>query len=135
MFPLLLVILGGAIGSAGRFLLAGAVQHGVDRWPGLARMGVFPLGTLAVNALGCLSIGLLGAYFAGPHRVSAAWRAFLMIGVLGGFTTFSSFAWETLSLANDGQFVRALANVMLSNVVGLTLAWGGYRVGEWAVGV
>jgi CrcB protein len=119
MLKLLLVMLGGAVGSGLRYLIAGWSQH----WSA----DPFPYGTLTVNVVGCLLIGMLGAYFASPALVREEVRLLLMVGVLGGFTTFSTFGIETFQLINDHAWGRAAANVLLSNVLGLGAAWIGYR--------
>ncbi len=113
---------GGACGAVCRYLMAMGVQ----------RLGgaTFPVGTLAVNLLGCLVIGFLGALFAGPVVIREEWRFALFVGFLGSFTTFSTYAWETLGLLNDGERGPALANVLLSNVGGLALVWFGYRLAQ-----
>ena len=116
---ILYVGLGGFIGSALRFLLGGLVQR-------LAPMGGFPIGTLAVNVLGCLAIGLLGGLADQRQVLDVGQRLFLMVGVLGGFTTFSSFALETLGLVQDGAMVKAMLNCVLQLVLGLAAAVAGY---------
>lgn len=98
----------------------------LQSWTGTA----FPWGTLAVNVSGCLLIGALSGIADGRGAVTPAARAFLMIGVLGGFTTFSSFGYETLQLTRDGEVGRALINVALNILVGLAAAWGGYFAGR-----
>lgn len=127
MTKVLLIAAGGAAGSTLRYLAAGWVQ----KLSGAS----FPFGTLAVNVVGCLLIGCLGAAFAGPVLIREEYRVAILVGALGGFTTFSTYAWETLSLANDGQIARALANVLLSNAVGLLAVWIGYRTAQswWGV--
>jgi CrcB protein len=131
------VTLGGALGSAARFVASGYVAH---RLAGpLARMSghwlgeVFPWGTLAVNIAGSAVIGVLAALTAPDGRwlASPATRQFLMLGVLGGFTTFSSFSLQTLELLRDGEWFMACANVLLS--VGLCLAgvWLGFALASW----
>jgi len=117
--PILLAGVGGFIGSAGRYLVGGWVHR-------LAPMSTFPLGTLAVNVTGCFAIGLLGGLFDARQAFSADMRVFLLIGILGGFTTFSSFAYETLALARDAEFGRALINVTAQVVLGLGAAWLGH---------
>jgi len=87
-----LVGFGGFIGSVARYLMAGAVHRVADR-------ALFPSGTLAVNVLGCLAIGFLGGLAESRGVLSASARLFLLIGVLGGFTTFSSFGFETMARA------------------------------------
>ncbi len=115
----LVVMAGGAIGSAARM--------GLSLWCA-ARFGEsFPVGTLAVNALGCFVIGAFAAA-TGPDGVimtSPLTRQFVMIGVLGGFTTFSSFSLQTINLATDGEWLYAALNVVLSVVVCLAFVWLG----------
>lgn len=122
MTKLLFIAIGGAIGAVLRYSVAG--------WAQRATTGAFPLGTLAVNLSGCLAIGFLGALFAGPWLVREEYRFGILVGLLGGFTTFSTFGWETFSLSNDGQFGLAAANLLLSNALGLFAVWLGYRVAE-----
>lgn len=120
MTKILFIGLGGALGAVMRYLVSGWGQGFVS--------GGFPVGTLLVNTLGCMALGFLGGVFAGPALVSDAHRLALTIGLLGGFTTFSTYAWETVSLLDDGQNWQAFANVMLSNALGLVALWIGYRV-------
>lgn len=117
-YALLLVGLGGALGAALRYLVGGAVQR-------LDPTGSFPFGTLAVNVLGCLAIGLTAGLVEMRHGLGPAVRLFLLVGLLGGFTTFSSFAWETLELARGAALPAAFANVALQVVLGLGAAWTG----------
>ncbi len=93
MKTLLWIGCGGAAGALFRYTLAGWCQ----RLSG----GVFPVGTLAVNVLGCLLIGFVGAFLAGPLLVREEHRLGLLVGLLGGFTTFSTFGWETFALLNE----------------------------------
>lgn len=118
MTKLLWIAAGGALGAVLRYLLAGWAQRLVS--------GTFPVGTLAVNVVGCLLIGVLAARLVESSMVPEHIRLALLIGVLGGFTTFSTYAWETVSLIHDGQFVHAAANVLISNLAGLAAAWLGY---------
>ncbi|MBE0618916.1 MAG: fluoride efflux transporter CrcB [Proteobacteria bacterium] len=112
----LYVILGAAIGASGRYALAG--------WVSRAAESPFPWGTLLVNLLGCLVIGL--AWGLGERLLWApAFRAFLFVGVLGSFTTFSSFGLETLHLLRGAEYGRALGYAMGSNLGGLALVWAG----------
>ena len=128
MTNLLFIMLGGALGSGLRYLAHTAFA----RWFG----GGFPFGILFVNVLGCLLIGALGYLFTTPAPDAAAaqvretWRLGLIVGVLGGFTTFSSFGYDTLKLWLDHQHAKAITNVVLSNVLGLAAVWVGYRVAE-----
>jgi fluoride exporter len=127
MVKLLLIAAGGAVGTLLRYLVSGWGQSLVGGW--------FPLGTLIVNVTGCLLIGVLGAYFAGPQLVREEYRMAVMIGALGAFTTFSTFGFETFALARDGELRWALANLLLSNGLGLVGVWLGYRVAEKWFGV
>ena len=108
MLTYLYVALGGAIGSVARFAMAGAISRGLDE--------VFPWGTLLVNISGCFIIGLFATLTAPGGRVQASpeFRQFFMIGICGGFTTFSSFSLQTLNLARDGDITRASLNVVAS---------------------
>ena len=91
----------------------------------------FPWATLSVNVAGSLIIGFLAAPSVADGRfvLSPDARAFLMIGICGGFTTFSAFSLETLNLARDGQWLEATANVVLSVAVCLVAVWLGYVAG------
>ena len=113
------VALGGALGSVARY----ACSVAAARWLGTA----FPFGTLFVNVAGSFTIGLLAALIAADGRplLGADARALLLVGVLGGFTTFSSFSLETLELARGGALGAAGANVALSVVLCLFGAWLG----------
>jgi len=116
------IAVGGGAGTLLRYLVAG--------WGQRAFGATFPAGTLLVNVVGCFAIGLLGACFAGPVLIREEHRLALLVGLLGGFTTFSTFGYETLALAQDRQYARAAANVILSNVAGLAAVWIGYRLGQ-----
>ncbi len=122
MLSYLWVSLGGAIGTAARFWLSGVVAERVG--------ATFPYGTLAVNISGSFIIGLLAAMAdpAGRWFVAPSMREFLMIGVCGGYTTFSSFSLQTLTLAQDGEWLRAAANVIGSCALCLIAVWLGYHV-------
>lgn len=121
LWQVLLVGLGGFVGSSLRFMLSGWVHDAIP-------FAGFPYGTLVVNVTGCLLIGLLGGVSELRGAFDPAQRLFLFIGVLGGFTTFSTFAYETFSLAQDAQAARALANVLLQIILGFCGAWLGYAI-------
>jgi CrcB protein len=127
MLKWFLIAVGGAFGSV--------LRYAVQGWFRELFGARFPWGTFVVNITGCLLIGLLAGLFAGPRLVREEYRIGLMIGVLGGYTTFSSFGLETFSLANDGEFRLALLNMVLSCVVGFAAVWVGYRVAERWFGV
>jgi CrcB protein len=124
-----LVFLGVAAGSA----LGGAARYGLSGLVARSFGETFPWGTLVVNVLGSFLIGLV-ATVTGPDGrllVSPVARQLLMPGVFGGFTTFSSFSLQTLSLAQDGEWSWAAANVVLSIVFCLAGVWLGAAVGAW----
>lgn len=118
MLKVLLVGIGGFLGSIARYLMSGYVQQ----W---SRSISFPYGTLAVNLLGCLIIGFLAQLADARGVFSAESRAFVFVGILGGFTTFSSFGNETMNLLRDGEALLAFANVAVHIVVGLAAVWLG----------
>ncbi len=115
---LLLIGVGGALGSVLRYLLSGLVQSGEGA-------SAFPTGTLAVNLLGCLAIGILTELSESRGFLSADTRALLVVGLLGGFTTFSAFANETVNAARDNAPLIAAGNVLLSIGLGLVAVWFG----------
>lgn len=132
---LLLIGLFGGVGAISRYLLAGLVHGGYAKLANSTLAITFPLGTLFVNALGCLLIGVAAAVFAGPATVREDLRLAIMVGLLGGFTTFSTFGFETMQFINDGQFSRALTNLLLMNITCLAAVWIGYRITERIVGI
>ena len=127
MLKWVLIAAGGAIGSIMRY----AVQGWVQRFAG----STFPLGTLAVNVSACLAIGFLSGLFAGPQLIREEYRIGLTVGVLGGYSTFSTFGLESFSLANGGEFRLTMVNMLLSCGIGFAAVWFGYRVAEKWFGV
>ena len=122
----LLVALGGGLGALARYWLSVAIQ-------GNAPPGAFPMGTLIVNVSGCFAMGVLSALADRPASLSPGMRAFLAVGVLGGFTTYSAFASETVTAARAGATQVAVWNILGS--VGLCLAavWlGRMAAAPWA---
>lgn len=117
MKTLFLVGAGGFIGSILRYLIAMLMLQ--------VRAG-FPLGTLLVNIIGSLFIGLLMGIFEKYTGIDAL-KNFLIIGVLGGFTTFSSFTWEALHLLQKGAYIQFLAYVLISVILGLIVCFLGYQ--------
>lgn len=114
---LLLVGAGGFLGSVARYLLSGYVQTRTS--------DAFPFGTLAVNVLGCFVIGALSEMADARAFLSADARAFAVVGILGGFTTFSAFGNETLNLARDRDWALAGANIMGNVVLAIGAVWLG----------
>ena len=110
---------GGFIGSALRFAVSGWVQR-------LAAASVMPYGTLVVNVLGCLALGLLGGIAEHRQMLEPAQRLFLMVGILGGFTTFSTFAFESVALMQDAELAKAALNTLAQIVLGFGAAFAGY---------
>lgn len=124
------IAMGGALGSVLRFILQGRIQE--------AYPGAFPLGTLSVNLIGSAAIGLLAGIFA-AFPVPSGVKLFLMVGLLGGFTTFSSFSLENLNLIRAGHGMLALAYIIGSNAMGIAAAFGGFflarTLGRFAGGI
>ncbi len=110
---------GGFVGTVGRYLATGWAQQA-------SPFSTFPVGTMTVNLLGCFLIGLIGAGIEQRQLFGHDARLFLLIGVLGGFTTFSSFAFETLSMAREAAFLRAVINIAAQVILGLASAWLGF---------
>ncbi len=104
--------IGGGLGAIGRHALGGWILH-------RSGAGHFPLGTLIVNIAGCLAIGLVGGLAERHHAFTPAMRIFLIPGLLGGFTTFSAFGFETLYLLRRGDWWMAAVYVMVSVSVGI----------------
>src|SRR5712671_5609753 len=117
---LILIAVLGAVGTLARYGLQGLVQ---------VRMGgTFPYGTLLVNLSGCFLLGLIGQLKLNRLVVSPDWRIAIAVGFFGGYTTFSSFGWETAKMLEDGEWLRATAYVSASVVVGLLLSVAGIRL-------
>ncbi|MDQ2974082.1 MAG: fluoride efflux transporter CrcB [Acidobacteriota bacterium] len=115
-----LIGLAGFVGTLARYWLSGVVAR---------RYGeTFPFGTFAVNALGCLLAGFLFYLMYDRFLTSPTSRSVIFIGLLGGFTTFSSFGLQTFTLLRDGEIFLALLNIGLSNIAGLFLLWAGYKL-------
>jgi CrcB protein len=111
------VVLGGGTGSLARYLAGTAIMTRFG--------GRFPLGTLVINVTGAFPIGLLMTYLTERLAPSTNWRPLLVIGFLGGYTTFSSFEWEIYSAARDGGFWLALLNIAGSVTLGYAAVWLG----------
>jgi CrcB protein len=118
MAQIFLVGIGGFVGSILRYILSGWIHKFLDNpW--------FPYGTLGVNVLGCFLLGLLAGLADHRSLFTSETRVLMFIGVLGGFTTFSTFAFETFSLAKNTQNLAALINIVLQLVLGLLGVWVG----------
>ncbi len=124
IFKLLVVAFGGSIGAVLRFLIYETVEktHHSD----------FPWATLTVNLLGSLAIGFLWGFFA-RNYVSPAVRLMVFVGILGSFTTFSTFAFDNFSLLKDGHFTLMTAYLLVSNIAAVFLCIGGYQLSKFAV--
>lgn len=122
MPQVLAIAVGGAAGSVLRYWLSTSVYAVAGR--------AFPYGTLAVNVLGCFAMGLLFVVFMERLADSAVWRAGVLIGLLGGFTTFSAFSIETFNLVEQGESLKALANALLSVVLCIGATWLGVVLGR-----
>ena len=112
---------GGFAGSVLRYALGGIVHRHLP-------LTTFPYGTLSVNLLGCLLIGAFAGLADSRQLFTPELRAFVFIGVLGGFTTFSTFGYETFAMARDGEHFRAACNVGIHVILGLTLVWWAYAL-------
>ena len=120
LLSIILVAIGGAIGSVSRFVLSTAIL----RLTG----SLFPTGTFVVNLLGCIAFGALVGAAEQRFVLTPEARAFLLVGVLGGFTTFSSYAFESFALLQDGQFAAAAVNIIGQVVAGLLGFWVAYVI-------
>jgi fluoride exporter len=123
LINVLLVGAGGFVGSALRFVVGTWVMR-------MAGTPVFPYGTLTVNILGCLVIGLLAGLAEGRQLFSNEVRLLVFFGVLGGFTTFSAFGFESVVLLRDGRVVLGLANAGLQISLCLGAVWAGLSIGK-----
>jgi CrcB protein len=122
MGKLFLIGLAGFIGTLSRYWMSGVVAR---------RYGeTFPLGTLVVNLVGCFLVGLLFYLLQERFLVNHTVRTVVLIGFLGGFTTFSSFGLQTFTLLQDGEFGLAALNVSVANLLGLVLVWAGYTLAK-----
>ena len=116
---LLLAGLGGFVGTLCRYLLNIIIYEWL-KYP------TFPFATLLINVSGCFIIGLLSGLAETRLAFSPEWRVFIFIGILGGFTTFSTFGYETFNLVRDGQFFLGTLNIFLQVFLGLLAVWIGY---------
>jgi CrcB protein len=125
MDKVLLVGVGGFLGSILRYGIGGMVGRWKAGW-------TFPLETLLINVIGCLVLGLLAGLSESRGMFSGTTRAFLFIGLLGGFTTFSTFGYETFQLTRDGQWPAALTSMALQSILGIGGVWAGHALAQLA---
>jgi len=121
---LLLIGSGGFVGSVARYLVGRGMQ---SAFPGLS----IPAGTLSVNLIGCLLVGLLGGLLEGRLTLSAEAQRFFFVGVLGGFTTFSAFGYETFNLLRGPHPLMAGANILAQLVLGIGAVFLGHWLARW----
>lgn len=130
MLKLVLVFLGGGVGASMRYgagvLVARLTPEGADTPHWLA---MYPVATMLVNLLGCGLIGLAWGMLGDPKEGNETIRLALIVGVLGGFTTFSSFGWEMLELMQEGRAATAIVYAVLSVGIGLLCAYAGHALG------
>lgn len=122
ILQLLAVAVGGAVGSVLRYLMSTGVHAVAGRG--------FPYGTLAVNIIGCLVMGILFVLLVERLSGTTVWRAGLLIGLLGGFTTFSAFSIESFNLIEQGELMKAGLNVVASVLICLAATWLGVTLGR-----
>ena len=120
----IIVFLGGGIGASARYLLSTIISRATN--------SSFPYGTFVVNIVGCLLIGLFMSMFEERFLINPSLRIFLTIGILGGFTTFSSFSYETITLLHEAQFFYAGLNILISVVTCLGATYIGMTIGKLA---
>ena len=122
MNQLVAIAAGGALGAVSRYLVASGVHSLLGRG--------FPYGTLSVNIIGSLLMGFLYIVLIERLGVESYWRALVLVGFLGAFTTFSTFSMETLNLIESGEHLKAMLNMLLSVTTCLIACWLGLIVGR-----
>ncbi|MDH4028340.1 MAG: fluoride efflux transporter CrcB [Nitrospirota bacterium] len=126
MTKYIILAAGGAIGTLLRYSLSGLTHKALN--------STFPWGTLSVNLAGSFIIGLLWGLFE-LGNLSPNARNFIFIGILGGFTTFSSFALENMNLFRDGEIRLAISNILASNILGLALVFAGFFLSKYIINI
>ena len=122
MKALIFIAIGGAVGAVLRYGASLGIYAALGRG--------FPYGTLFVNVSGSLLMGILSVLMLERFNIGPEWRAAVLIGVLGSFTTFSTFSIETLNLLEQGDLMRAMTNIVLSVLVCLVAVWFGVLIGR-----
>ncbi len=117
MIKILLLMAGGALGTLARYAASGLAHRMTD--------SIFPIGTLVVNSIGSLLIGVVWAIWA-DSTIPGYIRTFVLIGFFGGFTTFSSFSLETMNLIRDNEVKLAFLNILANNLIGILFVFGGF---------
>jgi CrcB protein len=123
----LLVAIGGALGAVSRYIVAGLVHRVAPPF--------FPWGTFVVNVTGCFAFGLIAGLADVRGAIGPATRAFVLVGILGGYTTFSSLTFETFELFQAGQAPQAIGNSVGQLVAGLVAFWMAWTLTRLAVGI
>jgi len=113
----LLVLIGGGVGALARYVAASAIMTRFG--------GKFPLGTLTINVTGSFLIGFLMTMLTEHFELDPRWRLLLVVGFLGGYTTFSSFEWETFTSVRDGALWTGMLNIVSSVLIGYIAVWLG----------
>lgn len=122
-FPhLIFIALGGATGAVMRYLMSNWVHSFAGR--------DFPYGTLSVNVLGSFLMGILYILLIERFQLDAEWRALILVGLLGAFTTFSTFSMETLLLLEGGEYNKAIFNIFANGLLCIAGAWAGVIIGR-----
>lgn len=124
MTKIFLLAAGGAIGTLFRYSLSGITYKLID--------GVFPWGTLFVNLIGSFIIGILWGFFE-AENISSNMRSFVFVGILGGFTTFSTFTLESFNLLRDNEIGLAISNILASNILGIALVFTGFFLSRYII--
>ena len=116
------IFIGGGVGSI--------VRYALSRWIYVLSNSTFPVGTLVVNIISCFILGIFLGLVTDKYLINPVIKTFVVVGFCGGFSTFSTFSYETLELMRLGQYFYALANILLSVVVCIVCTWGGIIVAK-----